>query len=146
MIVIDLFCTCFAYKRNYSLKRHAMFKGRIVVAPLEKTRRFPEPKVNKRFWERATRVASASIERIEDELAAGKMKGTQLVPVFGVSVDKLAALSNDAMQVQVQVQHTHDLGSQLHERLNRLHAALTRPASPAQSALANGETLSDSGR
>jgi hypothetical protein len=47
----------------------------------------------------AARVASASIHRIGDELAAGKIKGMQLVPVFGVSVDKLVALSDDPMQV-----------------------------------------------
>jgi hypothetical protein len=70
------------------------------------------------------RVASVSIDRIEDELAAGKIKGTQLVPVFGVSVDKLIALSNDPMKIHVshQVSQTHDLGRNLYDRLNELAA------------------------
>src|SRR5258707_14898225 len=66
----------------------------------------------------AVRVASASIDRIEDELAAGKIKGTQLVPVFGVSVDKLALLSADPQQIQVT--HTHIPGPNLFERLEAL--------------------------
>ncbi len=102
------------------------------------------------------RVASASIHRIEDELAAGKIKGTQLVPVFGVSVDKLVALSNDPMQVHVshQVSQTHDLGRNLYERLDDLARRLRQPRTldaqpepPAvQPALPNGETISDLGR
>jgi len=104
----------------------------------------------------AVRVASASIHRIEDELAAGKIKGTQLVPVFGVSVDKLVALSNDPMQVHVshQVSQTHDLGRNLYERLDDLARRLRQPRTldaqpepPAvQPALPNGETISDLGR
>jgi len=104
----------------------------------------------------AVRVASASIHRIEDELAAGKIKGTQLVPVFGVSVDKLVALSNDPMQIHVshQVSRTHDLGQNLCRRLDELAARLTQPRTieaaavqplTAQPALPNGETAPDSG-
>jgi hypothetical protein len=99
----------------------------------------------------AARVASASIERIEDELAAGKIKGTQLVPVFGVSVDKMAALANDPMQVQVTHTHTHDLGADLHRRLDELAARLqprTLEAAAAQplTILPALPTISDSGR
>jgi hypothetical protein len=84
--------------------------------------------------------------RIEDELATGKIK---LVPVFGVSVDKLVALSNDPMQIYVshQVSHTHDLGRNLYDRLDELAARLTQPRTietaavqplTAQPALPNG--------
>jgi hypothetical protein len=100
----------------------------------------------------AVRVATASIHRIEDELAAGKIKGTQLVPVFGVSVDKLVALSNDPMQIQVS--HTIDPGPNLYAKLDSLAQRLApKPrtidahAEPpaALPALPNGETISDSG-
>ena len=99
----------------------------------------------------ALRVATASIHRIEDELAAGKIKGTQLVPVFGVSVDKLALLSNDPTQVNVT--HTHEPGPNLYQKLNELAQRLSKPRtidaraepSAALPALPNGETISDSG-
>ena len=56
----------------------------------------------------AARVAQAAIEQIEDDLAAGKIKGVQLVPVFGVAVDKLQSLScGDALAFLVQHQHQH---------------------------------------
>jgi hypothetical protein len=81
----------------------------------------------------AMRVATASIHRIEDELAAGKIKGAQLIPVFGVSVDKLVPLSNDPMQIQVshQLSHTYDLGRQLNERLADLARRLEQRSTPA---------------
>ena len=56
----------------------------------------------------AARVAQASIEQIEDDLAAGKIKGTLLVPVFGVCVDKLQALSGDpALRIALDHAHQH---------------------------------------
>jgi hypothetical protein len=56
----------------------------------------------------AARVAQASIERIEDDLAAGKIKGAQLVPVFGVCVDKLQTLSGDpALRIALDHAHQH---------------------------------------
>jgi hypothetical protein len=54
----------------------------------------------------AARVAQASIEQIEDEVAAGRIKGAQLVPVFGVCVDKLQALSGDSA-FRIALDHTH---------------------------------------
>ena len=54
----------------------------------------------------AARVAQASIEQLEDDVAAGKIKGAQLVPVFGVCVDKLQALSGDA-GLRIAVDHAH---------------------------------------
>ena len=54
----------------------------------------------------AARVAQASIEQLEDDVAAGKIKGAQLVPVFGVCVDKLQALSGDPA-LRIALDHTH---------------------------------------
>jgi len=74
----------------------------------------------------------------------------QYVPVFGVSVDKLVALSNDPMQVQVSHTQTHDLGRNLYARLEQLaqrlqptpvHAACVNEAQ----SLPNGDTVPDSG-
>ena len=53
----------------------------------------------------AARVAQASIEQLEDDVAAGKIKGAQLVPVFGVCVDKLQALSGDPA-LRIALDHT----------------------------------------
>jgi hypothetical protein len=56
----------------------------------------------------AARGAQASIEQIEDDVAAGKIKGAQLVPVFGVCVDKLQALSGDpALRITLDHAHQH---------------------------------------
>jgi hypothetical protein len=77
-------------------------------------------------------------------------QGVSLVPVFGVSVDKLVALSNDPMQVQVSHTQTHDLGRNLYARLEQLaqrlqptpvHAACVNEAQ----SLPNGDTVPDSG-
>jgi hypothetical protein len=54
----------------------------------------------------AARVAQASIEQIEDDVVAGRIKGGQLVPVFGVCVDKLQALSGDSA-FRIALDHTH---------------------------------------
>jgi hypothetical protein len=43
----------------------------------------------------AARIAQSSAEQIEDQLAAGKFKGSQLIPVFGVAVDKLLLLAGE---------------------------------------------------
>ena len=44
----------------------------------------------------SARIAFGAAEQIEDELAAGAIKGTQLVPVYGVAVDKVVSLSDSA--------------------------------------------------
>ena len=62
----------------------------------------------------AARVAQASIEQLEDDVAAGKIKGAQLVPVFGVCVDKLQALSGDAA-LRIAVDHAHQ---HIHAHIN----------------------------
>ena len=54
----------------------------------------------------AARVAELGFERIEEELAAGSIKGAQLVPVAGMSVDKVLALSGDP-KIRIQHEHAH---------------------------------------
>jgi hypothetical protein len=54
----------------------------------------------------AARVAELGFERIEEELAAGSIKGAQLVPVAGMSVDKVLALSGDPT-IRIQHEHAH---------------------------------------
>ena len=54
----------------------------------------------------AARVAELGFERIEEELAAGNFKGVQLVPVAGMSVDKVLALSGDPA-IRIQHEHAH---------------------------------------
>jgi len=100
----------------------------------------------------AARVAELGFERIEEELAAGKIKGTQLVPVAGMATDKVLALSNDPQQINVT--HTLEPGVNLYAKLEALaHAINSRPAAPrtigaqaelpaALPTLPNGETIS----
>jgi transcriptional regulator with XRE-family HTH domain len=68
----------------------------------------------------AARVAQAAIEQIEDDLAVGKIKGVQLVPVFGVAVDKLQALSGDpALTISLNRDHHHLDHRRIHEFVQR---------------------------
>jgi transcriptional regulator with XRE-family HTH domain len=68
----------------------------------------------------AARVAQAAIEQIEDDLAVGKIKGVQLVPVFGVAVDKLQALSGDpALTISLNHEHHHLDRHHIHEFVER---------------------------
>ncbi len=78
----------------------------------------------------AARVAQASIDQIEDAVAAGKIKGVQLVPVFGVCVDKLQALSGDPALV---IRHEHD-----HQHIHAHIKAMTFDEQLAE--LRHGET------
>jgi transcriptional regulator with XRE-family HTH domain len=104
----------------------------------------------------AARVAELGFERIEEELAAGNIKGAQLVPVAGMATDKVVLLSNDPQQIQLAC--TLEPGPNLYEKLTALANAINArsaaprtigaraepPAAPRQ--LPNGETISDSGR
>jgi hypothetical protein len=93
----------------------------------------------------AARVAQASIEQIEDDVAAGKVRGGQLVPVFGVCVDKLQALPGETggVPVNIAVQVNAQL---LHQRYQQLVAAVEREVRNLESKAArpSGETFSDS--
>ena len=107
----------------------------------------------------AARVAQAAIEQIEDDLAAGKIKGVQLVPVFGVAVDKLQSLScGDALAFLVQPQHQHihahisedsyaELLASLRKRRSQVQPPQITPADPpgkSSAALPSGEATSAS--
>jgi hypothetical protein len=73
------------------------------------------------------RVAQASIEQLEDDVAAGKIKGAQLVPVFGVFVDKLQALSGDpALRIAVDHAHQHIHVLLSNQSFDEILAALSR--------------------
>jgi hypothetical protein len=91
----------------------------------------------------AARVAQASIEQIEDDVAAGKVRGVQLVPVFGVCVDKLQALLGETggvpvhLNLQVNAQLLHERYAELVRRIEEETGAESKEALP------NGETFSD---
>jgi transcriptional regulator with XRE-family HTH domain len=91
----------------------------------------------------AARVAQASIEQIEDDVAAGKVRGVQQVPVFGVCVDKLQALLGETggVPVQLNLQVNAQL---LHQRYQELVEAVGREAGAMRKEpLPNGETSSE---
>jgi len=72
----------------------------------------------------AARVAELGFERIEEELAAGNFKGVQLVPVAGMSVDKVLALSGDpTIRIQHEHRHRHDHFADFNALLAALPAA-----------------------
>jgi len=101
----------------------------------------------------AARLAAEGFDQLNERLRSEKVPTALLVPITGMATDKLVALSNDPMQIQVS--HTIDPGPNLYERLNKLAERLApKPrtidahAEPpaARPALPNGETISDSGR
>jgi len=77
-----------------------------------------------------TRIAEAGSEAMEAELAEGKIKGSLLVPVVGMSVDKILALSNDTQQINITL--AHEPGPNLYAKLEALAARLNDQARPIQ--------------
>jgi hypothetical protein len=75
----------------------------------------------------AARVAELGFERIEEELAAGNFKGVQLVPVAGMSVDKVLALSGDPT-IRIKHEHRHLHRHDHFAEFNALLAALPSKA------------------
>jgi hypothetical protein len=73
----------------------------------------------------AARVAELGFERIEEELAAGNIKGVQLVPVAGMSVDKVLALSGD-LTIRIQHEHRHQRRHDHFAEFNALLDALPK--------------------
>jgi hypothetical protein len=55
---------------------------------------------------KAERAAFDAVEQIQDRLDEGKLSPQQLVPVFGVLVDKALALRGDA-QFRIALDHAH---------------------------------------
>ena len=95
--------------------------------------------------------ATLAAEQITEHLQSGKQPINVLVPVFGVSVDKLALLSNDLLNVQIA--HAHTLSQDVYTQMADLAAKLNaRPkvdkvveSSPTQASLPNRENVPDSG-
>jgi hypothetical protein len=100
----------------------------------------------------AARLATEGFDQLNERLRSEKVPTALLVPITGMATDKLVALANDPMQIQVS--HTIAPGPNLYERLNKLAERLFKPrtidahAEPLAPlpALPNGETISDSGR
>lgn len=69
--------------------------------------------------------ALAAGEQIAKHLATGKIPIQSLVPVYGVSLDKVALLRNDPQQIQVT--HSIDLGPNLYEKIAQLQHKIERP-------------------
>ena len=61
-----------------------------------------------RIAAQAEQIATKAADRLLDEVASGKIKGSALVPVFGVAVDKALALRGDA-SLTLRHEHTHRL-------------------------------------
>jgi hypothetical protein len=100
------------------------------------------------------RIANKAADRIEDQIDSANI--SQATITFGVATDKINLLSGDpTIHFQHSIEHPSGNANWLYDRINELAAAFnTRalskplPSEPlaAQPALANGETISDSGR
>jgi hypothetical protein len=124
------------------------------VKAIEEREAVPIAARKQELMAQAARIAQRAADRVEDEIGDAPLP--QAVVTFGVMTDKIVALSNDPMQIQVshQVSQTH-LGQNLYRRLDELAARLTQPRTletdavqplTAQPALLNGETILNSGR
>ena|SRR5215472_16440442 len=90
----------------------------------------------------AARLAVEGFDRLNEEMQAGKIKGSLLMTVTGMATDKMALLSNDP--IQIDVSHSIEPGKRLWERLEQLRLTLERRAH-AQLAPPSGDAVSDSG-
>jgi hypothetical protein len=99
----------------------------------------------------AARLAANGFDKLNDEMDAGNIKGQLLVPVTGMAIDKVIALSGDAnpplTNVNLNFQRV-DLVAQF----NKINAALKQlPAKEKASgtrhqlAVPDGEAIADSG-
>jgi hypothetical protein len=91
----------------------------------------------------AARLAVKGFERLNEEMDAGKIKGSLLMTVTGMATDKVVALSNNAMQINVT--QPIEPSKRLWEKLNLIAAQIEREAREARLALSNGDAVSDSG-
>jgi hypothetical protein len=103
---------------------------------------------------RAARLAAAGFDKLNEEMDAGNIKGALLVPVTGMAIDKVIALSGNATHVtnlNLNVQPV-DIAAQF----EKLHAAIEIAAKVNQArkdeqaittrhqlALQNGETIAE---
>ena len=164
-------------KGNYTGERLSVRKGQAIInalargEPVERiARQFHASKhtvmsVREREWHdiaqrkqliiaSAARLAANGFDRLNAEMDAGNIKGSLLVPVTGMAIDKVIALSGDAtaplMNLNVNIRPV-DIAAQFRE----LHEAIR--ATPKQVrdkkgsitgqqlALPGGETIADSG-
>jgi hypothetical protein len=97
----------------------------------------------------AARLAANGFDRLNAEMDAGNIKGALLVPVTGMAIDKVIALSGDAsarlMNLNVNIQRVdlvaqfEKLHAAIREKIARVQASMTRH----QLALPGGETIAD---
>jgi hypothetical protein len=71
----------------------------------------------------AARIAQSSAEQIEDQLAQGKFKGSALIPVFGVAVDKLLLLSGEPTE---HLRHDVNITGNIFHAFAQFHADAQR--------------------
>ena len=75
--------------------------------------------------EQSLRIARRAANRIEDNI--DKLPVGQLIPAYGVAVDKIAVLSSDSLAQTQQNLHVHlqsvDVARQFNEMLSQLYAA-----------------------
>ena len=98
----------------------------------------------------AARLAANGFDRLNAQMDAGNIKGALLVPVTGMAIDKVIALSGDAtgrlMNLNVNIQPVdlvaqfEKLHAAIRERRAKENASMTRH----QLALPAGETIADS--
>jgi hypothetical protein len=70
----------------------------------------------------AARAATVAFDQLNHRLDTEIIPTSMLVPIAGMSVDKLALLSNDPQQINVTHTHTHQVN--IHERIDALSKRL----------------------
>ena len=84
------------------------------------------------------RNATLAADQLSERLETEKLSANQLVPVFGVSVDKMLALTGQTPAVAVQVvlptPEERARRDEIHERLNAISAMIKEKRAAAQEA------------
>ena len=80
----------------------------------------------------SARIAYGAAEKLEDELAAGTIKGTQLVPVYGVAVDKVVALSDSVPSTSININISSP--ADLYSEMKAITAQIIQDSQPALTA------------
>jgi hypothetical protein len=95
--------------------------------------------------------ATLAAEQITEHLQSGKQPLNILVPVFGVSIDKISALRAGPIQVNLSdtIEPSRNAWDRLNELAQMIEASVKPVSSPAQgptpALLPNGESVPDSG-
>ena len=94
---------------------------------------------------RAARLAAAGFDRLNEEMDAGNINGALLVPVTGMAIDKVIALSSD--QSPQQNLHLHlepvDIAGTFNNLLHSLQAKARALSQTPPPALTDGNTDSE---